>query len=67
MTLLPWRQEEFKGWSIVGMNHYFIYGNKRLFVAVCKDNVCLKEEGEDDHSLWRNLSLQIKKHENKTT
>lgn len=47
-------------WSIVGMNHYFVEGEKRLFVAMVKDGLCIKEEGKDDVYLWNRLWHQAR-------
>lgn len=52
---LPWQIEPMNEWSIVGMNHYHIDGEKRLFVAMTKDGRCIQEEGPDDKMLWLNL------------
>jgi len=42
-------------WSIVGMNHYHINGQKRLFVAMTKDGQCIQDEGPDDEYIWNRL------------
>jgi hypothetical protein len=42
-------------WSIIGMNHYYIAGERFLFVAMAKDGQCIKEEGRDDEYLWNRL------------
>ena len=42
-------------WSIVGMNHYHVNGQKRLFVAMTKDGRCITEEGADVQYLWNRL------------
>lgn len=51
----PWMMKPLNEWSIVGMNHYFIDGQKRLFVAMIKDDRCIVEEGPDDQYLWNRL------------
>jgi hypothetical protein len=51
----PWLMKPLDEWSIVGMNHYFLNGQKRLFVAMIKDGRCIKEEGADDEYLWNRL------------
>lgn len=43
------------GWSIVGMNHYHVNGERRLFVAMTRDGRCIQEEGPDDAYLWNRL------------
>lgn len=44
----PWKIKPLDEWSIVGMNHYHIDGQRRLFVAMTKDGHCVTEEGADD-------------------
>ena len=55
----PWMDSVLKGWSIVGMNHYFENGERRLFVAMVKGSFCIKEEGKDDEYLWNRLIHQV--------
>lgn len=43
------------GWDIVGMNHYYVNGERFLFVAMAKDGRLIKEEGRDDEYLWNRL------------
>lgn len=52
---MPWMLGPLAQWSIVGMNHYHVSGQRRLFVAMVKDGVCIKEEGPDDVYLWNRL------------
>lgn len=51
----PWLQPPLDEWSIVGMNHYHQNGEQYLFVALCKGDRCIKEEGTDDKYLWNRL------------
>ncbi len=51
----PWHDLLLSEWSIVGMNHYHVNGERFLFVALCKDGYCIKEEGRDDKYLWNRL------------
>jgi hypothetical protein len=51
----PWQDPAFRGWLIVGMNHYHVKGERRLFVAMVKDGRCIQEEGPDDEYLWNRL------------
>jgi len=55
----PWIQKPLDEWSIVGMNHYTINGERRLFVAMTKDGRCIQEEGRDDMYLWNRLLHQV--------
>jgi hypothetical protein len=55
----PWQQGPLSEWAIVGMNHYHINGERRLFVAMVKHGVCIKEEGPDDEYLWNRLCHQV--------
>lgn len=54
----PWRHPDLDGWSIVGMNHYQMYGTRRLFVSMEKDGRCIKAEGLDLPGIWENLRRQ---------
>jgi hypothetical protein len=51
----PWMMTPLNEWSIVEMNHYHLAGEKRLFVAMKKDDKCIVEEGKDDEHLWNRL------------
>lgn len=51
----PWKMAPLDEWSIVGMNHYRVAGEKRLFVAMTKGSTCIVEEGGDDAYLWSRL------------
>jgi len=54
-TTPAWKQHPLDKWSICGMNHYRVDGEKRLFVSMTKDNYCITEEGLDDVYLWNRL------------
>jgi len=51
----PWKLKPLDEWSIVGMNHYHVNGEQRLFVAMTKGGRCITEEGADDEYLWNRL------------
>lgn len=51
----PWQIGPLDQWSIVGMNHYHVDGQKRLFVAMTKGDRCIVEEGPDNRELWDRL------------
>lgn len=55
MAEFPWMQKPLNEWSIIGMNHYFMGGERLLFVAMAKDGRCIKAEGTDDKYLWNRL------------
>jgi hypothetical protein len=55
----PWQTSTLADWSIVGMNHYHVNGERRLFVAMVKDGTCIKEEGPDDDYLWNRLHHKV--------
>jgi hypothetical protein len=57
---LPWRKTELYEWSICGMNHYHVDGQRYLFVSLCKDGRCIKAEGFDDDEIWNILIEQAK-------
>lgn len=56
----PWMTKPLDEWSIVGMNHYYMHGKRRLFVAMTKDGRCIREEGDDDEYLWNRLWHQAR-------
>lgn len=51
----PWMMKPLDEWSIVGMNHYHVNGERMLFVAMAKGNLLIKEEGPDNEYLWNRL------------
>jgi hypothetical protein len=53
--VLPWLSPPLSDWSIVGMNHYHVDGERMLFVSMAKDGRCIVEEGPDDNHLWNRL------------
>ena len=55
MATRPWAIKPLDEWSIVGMNHYHVNGERFLFVALTKNGVCITEEGKDDEYLWNRL------------
>ena len=63
---LPWRHTDLEDWSIVGMNHYRMYGNRRLFVSMERDGRCIKAEGLDLAGIWENLRMQARKFNGET-
>ena len=57
---LPWRSPALEGWSIVGMNHYQVGDHRRLFVAMVRDERCIKAEGFDTPMLWEELEAKAR-------
>ena len=55
MKIQSWQQTPLNDWSICGMNHYHVAGEKFLFVSMVKDGICITEEGKDDEYLWNRL------------
>lgn len=55
---MPWQQGPLAEWAIVGMNHYHMHGERRMFVSMAKSGRCIKEEGTDDKYLWNRLMHQ---------
>lgn len=51
----PWSRPPLNEWSIVGMNHYHVAGERFLFIAMTKGGQCITEEGKDDKYLWNRL------------
>lgn len=52
-----WARPELAGWDIVGMNHYSIDGERRLFVAMVKGDRWIRAEG-DDEKVFDQLALE---------
>ena len=60
-SFLPWQHPDFRGWFIVGMNHYAQNGERNLFVAMTrKDGFCIQAEGPDRPALWEGLRLKAR-------
>lgn len=57
-AVLPWQMPPLERWAIVGMNHYFIDGKKRLFVAMVRNGRCIKAEGADERDVFAYLAIQ---------
>ena len=59
---LPWKHPDLVDWSIVGMNHYYVNGNRRrIFIAIVRDNYCVKVEGQDISATWEELRLKAQR------
>jgi len=56
----PWQSDILKSWSICGMNHYHVDGEKNLFVSMTKDGRCITMEGKDDKFLWECLAIRAR-------
>lgn len=54
----PWKKGVLADWDIVGMNHYYEKGVRRLFVAMVRDGRCIKVEGPDEELVWQNLAYK---------
>lgn len=63
--LYPWESEALLEWSIVGMNHFTVLGERFLYVAMTKNDKCIYVEGKD-HSIWDELNAQAKYLEEKS-
>lgn len=55
---LPWTQAPLNDWAIVGMNHYFLGGEKHLFVAMVKGGKCIKAESTNEAEVFAELVKQ---------
>ncbi len=53
--IYPWKQYPLNEWSICGMNHYHVNGERFLFVSMVKNGCCITVEGKDDQYLWNRL------------
>jgi len=54
----PWQRPELSLWSIVGMNHYRMNGERWLFVAMARGGRLIKSEGLDCWAIWEDLAGQ---------
>jgi hypothetical protein len=55
----PWLRHELKAWSIVGMNHYHVGGERRLYVSMTwQRRICITAEGPDGPEVWDDLARQ---------
>lgn len=52
-----WNSYALKDWDIVGMNHYHVDGERRLFVAMTNGIHCIRAEGADELEVFRVLEL----------
>lgn len=55
---VPWESRKLREWSIVGMNHYHVKGERYLFVAMAKENRMIKAEGTCAKSVFNCLEAQ---------
>ncbi len=62
---LPWKNSVLEDWSIVGMNHYHLEGQRRLFVSMAKGGRCIKAEGPDDTQVWDELVAKATDEDNR--
>lgn len=64
MSDAPWRDSSVLAkWSIVGMNHYYVNGKRKLYVAMMLDGFAIQEEGDDDQYLWNRLWHKAAQHD----
>lgn len=58
--MMPWDRVELRGWSIVGMNHYYVNGERRLFCAMTNSaGRCIKAEDCDEVEVFKSLARQV--------
>lgn len=65
----PWNLAPLAHWDIVGMNHYYVKGDKRLFVAMvhCDHGYCIRAEGRPDESVFALLCARAHQYESQRT
>jgi hypothetical protein len=63
---MPWEKPELQGWSIVGMNHYFIAGVKHLYCAMTQGGRCITSEGLSENEVFSDLALKAMQSADKT-
>lgn len=54
----PWQHPALLGWSIIGLNHYYVNNCRHLFVAMGKDGHFIKAEGQNELAVWTDLVEQ---------
>jgi hypothetical protein len=59
---LPW-QLGLGDWDVVGMNHYHVGGERRLFVAMTNGFKCIRAEGADENEVFKVLRLAAEAHD----
>jgi hypothetical protein len=52
---VPWNHPALDGWAIVGMNHYHVEGERRLFVAMTRRGRCIVAEGAEESTVFWKL------------
>ena len=60
-NVYPWSKPPLNDWSICGMNHYHVDGQRQLFVSMVKNGRCITSEGNDDFMIWNNLVQKANK------
>ena len=55
---MPWDRPELSGWDIIGMNHYSLAGERRLFVAMVRGKNWIRSEGPDEEQVFNDLAQQ---------
>ena len=59
---MPWDRPGLAGWSIVGMNHYTVDGERRLFVAMVRGTLCVRAEGAVESRVFDDLAARAGVH-----
>ncbi len=55
MHVYPWLIPPLDKWDIVGMNHYYKKNERHLFIAMVKDEKCIKAEGKEAFYVFKEL------------
>jgi hypothetical protein len=55
---MPWDRPELTDWSIIGMNHYTLAGERRLFAAMVNGTRWIRAEGADEAAVFGDLARQ---------
>jgi len=61
MYTLPYQSLLDNGWSIVGMNHYYVDGVRHLYCAIVKADTCIQVEGKNDLDVFSTLRRRVKR------
>jgi hypothetical protein len=55
---MPWNRPELEGWDVIGLNHYTLAGERRLFVGMVRGTRWIRAEGPDENAVFADLAAQ---------
>ncbi len=57
---MPWGHVDLADWAIVGMNHYYVDGQRHLFVSMSHNGRCIRAEGVNQGAVFADLREQAR-------